>query len=398
MKIVTVVGARPQFVKAAAFSRVVRARHTEILVHTGQHYDSQMSDVFFDELMLPKPDYHLGVGSGSHGAQTAQMLERIETVMRSEAPDAAVIYGDTNSTLAGALAAAKLAIPIAHVEAGLRSYVRDMPEEINRLVADRVSTYLFAPTATAVENLLREGYRLARGDSSADQREVGRPTLDAGSAGADEGARPRAGDDDHRGGTPGGIYRTGDIMYDALLQHAPVAEAKSTMLHRLMLSPGQYVLATVHRAANTDDPRKLAEIFDALALLREPVIVPLHPRTKAVLMGTDIEIEAPVRIIEPAGYLDMLALERGARIVLTDSGGVQKEAYLLGVPCVTLRDETEWIETLEGGWNVLAGADAERIVAAAQRTRPAGTPPPVFGDGHAAERMVAALEAAVATA
>ena len=358
MKILTVVGARPQFIKAAAFSRVVRQRHTEILVHTGQHYDAQMSDVFFDELALPRPDHHLGVGSGSHGAQTAQMLERLETVMRGESPDVVVIYGDTNSTLAAALAAAKLGIPIAHVEAGLRSFVRDMPEEINRLVADRLSTYLFAPTLTAVENLVREGYAVAG-----------------------------------EGTSRTGIYQTGDIMYDALLRHVPTAEAKSTVLRDLMLAPGSYVLATVHRAANTDDPHKLAEIFDALALLREPVIVPLHPRTKAVLLGTDIEVESPVRIVEPAGYLDMLVLERNARMVLTDSGGVQKEAYLLGVPCVTLRDETEWIETLVGGWNVLAGADAERILAAARRQRPSGDPPPVFGDGHAAERMVAALEA-----
>jgi len=350
MRVLTVVGARPQFIKAAAFSRVVRERHTEILVHTGQHYDASMSDVFFDELSLPRPDHHLGVGSGSHGAQTAQMLERLEAVMQREAPDIVVVYGDTNSTLAGALAAAKLGIAVAHVEAGLRSYVRDMPEEINRVVADRVSTYLFAPTRNAVENLAREGIT-------------------------------------------SGVTMTGDIMYDALLQHAAVAQEQSHILRDLLLAPAGYVLATIHRAANTDDPRRLAEIFDALALLHEPVIVPLHPRTRAALMGTDIEVEPPVRIIDPVGYLDMLVLERNARAVLTDSGGVQKEAYLLGVPCVTLRNETEWVETLAGGWNVLAGADAERILAAAKRPRPAGEPPPVFGDGHAAEKMVAALEA-----
>jgi UDP-N-acetylglucosamine 2-epimerase len=350
MRILTVVGARPQFIKASAFSRAVRQRHTEILVHTGQHYDASMSDVFFDELALPRPDHHLGVGSGSHGAQTAQMLERLEAVMQREAPDRVVIYGDTNSTLAGALAAAKLGIPVAHVEAGLRSYVRDMPEEINRVVADRVSTHLFAPTQNAVGNLAREGITQ-------------------------------------------GVTMTGDIMYDALLQHAPVAAQKSSILRDLALAPGGYVLATVHRAANTDDRHHLADIIDALALLHEPVILPLHPRTRAALMGTDIEIEAPVHVIDPVGYLDMLALEQGARMVLTDSGGVQKEAYLLGVPCVTLRDETEWVETLADGWNVLAGADATRILAAARRAPPAGDPPPVFGDGHAAERMVAALEA-----
>jgi UDP-N-acetylglucosamine 2-epimerase len=349
MRILTVVGARPQFIKAAAFSRVVRQRHIEVLVHTGQHYDVQMSDIFFDELALPKPDHHLGVGSGSHGAQTAQMLERLEAVMQREAPDKVVIYGDTNSTLAGALAAAKLAIPVAHVEAGLRSFVRDMPEEINRIVADRLSTYLFAPTQNAVDNLAREGIT-------------------------------------------SGVTLTGDIMYDALLQHAPIAAEKSSIVRDLGLAPGGYVLATVHRAANTDDPARLADIMDALALLHEPVIIPMHPRTRAALMGTDIEVEPPVRIIEPVGYLDMLALEQAARMVLTDSGGVQKEAYLLGVPCVTLRDETEWVETLAGGWNVLAGSDTARILAAARRPRPSGDPPPIFGDGHAAERMIAALE------
>lgn len=349
MKVLTVVGARPQFIKAGPFSRAVRQRHTEVLVHTGQHYDAGMSDVFFEELGLPKPDHHLGVGSGTHGRQTAQMLERLEDVMRRESPDAVVVYGDTNSTLAGALAAAKLGLRVAHVEAGLRSGVRDMPEEINRVVADRLSTWLFAPTKNAADNLAREGIT-------------------------------------------DGVVVTGDIMFDALLQHVAIAEQRSTVLRDMGLTPGSYALATVHRAANTDDVRRLGEIFDALALLHEPVIVPLHPRTKAALMGTDIEVEPPVRVVEPVGYLDMLMLQRHARVVLTDSGGVQKEAYLLGVPCVTLRDETEWVETLEGGWNVLAGADAERIVAAAKRPRPAGEPAPVFGDGHAAERMVAALE------
>lgn len=351
MKLLTIVGARPQFIKAAAFSRAARQRHTEVLVHTGQHYDTQLSDVFFEELALPRPDYHLGVGSGSHGAQTAQMLERLEPVIASEHPDRVVIYGDTNSTLAGALAAAKLGVPIAHVEAGLRSWVRDMPEEVNRIVADRLSTFLFAPTTTAVENLARESI-------------------------------------------VAGVTLTGDIMYDALLRHAPIAAEKSSIIRDLGLTPGGYVLATVHRAANTDDPARLADIIDALQLLHEPVILPMHPRTRAALMGTDIEVEPPVRIVEPVGYLDMLALEQAARMVLTDSGGVQKEAYLLGVPCVTLRDETEWTETLDGGWNVLAGADTERILAAARRLRPERPPAPVFGDGHAAELMVEALEAA----
>lgn len=362
MKILTVVGARPQFIKAGPFSRAVRQRHIEILVHTGQHYDPQLSAVFFDELALPRPDHHLDVGSGSHGRQTGQMLERLEDVMRRESPDAVVVYGDTNSTIAGALAAAKLAIPVAHVEAGLRSFVRDMPEEINRIVADRVSTWLFAPTNTAIENLRREGCAIAGDDTPA------------------RGPRPTA-------------YLTGDIMYDALAQHAEVAGRQSTVLQTLHLESRAYALATVHRASNTDDVRNLAEIFDALALLGESVVVPLHPRTKAALMGTDIEVEPPVRLIDPVGYLDMLQLQRNARIVLTDSGGIQKEAYLLGVPCVTLREETEWPETLVDEWNVLTGADCERILHAARRHAPAGQPPAVFGDGHAAERMVAILEA-----
>jgi UDP-N-acetylglucosamine 2-epimerase len=370
MKILTVVGARPQFIKAAPFSRVVRQRHTEVLVHTGQHYDAGMSDVFFDELGLPRPDHHLGVGSGPHGLQTARMLERLEEVMRHEAPDAVVVYGDTNSTLAGTLAAAKLAIPVAHVEAGLRSGVRDMPEEINRLVADRLATLLFAPTQAAMENLRREGIVAAGAEAgsinSTDERATRLP--------------------------PQRAVLTGDIMYDALLAHRERARETSRILDELRLEPGSYVLATVHRAANTDDPARLADIFEALALLRERVVVPLHPRTRAALMGTDIEVEPPVLLIEPVGYLDMIALEADARAVLTDSGGVQKEAYLLGVPCVTLRDETEWGETLADGWNVLAGTDTRRIIEAARRPRPAGEPPAVFGDGHAAERMVAALD------
>ena len=348
LKILSVVGARPQFIKAAAFSRAVRAHHDEILVHTGQHYDASMSDVFFAELGLPEPDHHLNVGSGTHGWQTALMLERLEAVILRERPEVVVVYGDTNSTLAGALAAAKLQIPVAHVEAGLRSFNRAMPEETNRIVADHVSSFLFAPTQTAVDHLAREGIT-------------------------------------------DGVTLTGDIMYDVLLANAPVAAERSTILRDLGLRPKEFVLATVHRPANTDDPERLADIIDALALLKEPVIVPLHPRTRAALMGTDIEVEPPLRLIDPVGYLDMLALQQSARMVLTDSGGVQKEAYLLGIPCVTLRAETEWVETLDGGWNVLAGADAERILAAARRTPPSGAPARVFGDGHAADRMVAAL-------
>jgi UDP-N-acetylglucosamine 2-epimerase len=307
-----------------------------------------MSDVFFAELGLPHPDHHLGVGSGPHGAQTAAMLERIEAVLEVETPERVVIFGDTNSTLAGALAAAKRGVPVAHVEAGLRSYVRSMPEEINRVVADHVSSYLFAPTQTAVDNLSREGITA-------------------------------------------GVTLTGDIMYDALLAMAPVAAERSRALRTAGVRPGEYALATVHRAANTDDAARLRAIIDGLGRAGGPVVLPLHPRTRAAMASAGVMPPEGVRIIDPVGYMDMLALQQGARVVLTDSGGVQKEAYLLGVPCVTLRDETEWPETLARGWNVLAGADPARIAEAASRARPTGTPPAAFGDGHAAVRMVAAL-------
>jgi len=347
MKVATIVGARPQFVKAAAFGRVLRREHTEVLVHTGQHYDPTLSDVFFQELDLPKPSHHLGVGSGPQGRQTGQMLERLEPVLEKEAPDWVVIFGDANSTLAGGLAASKLHIPLAHVEAGLRSFDRSMPEEINRIVADHTSDLLFAPTQTAMELLQKEG--LAK----------------------------RA-------------HLTGDIMYDSLLQQLPRAE-ETRIIERLALAPGSYALATVHRAANTDDLDAFGRILDALALLEEPVVFPMHPRARLAIASSDLETSSNVRVIEPVGYLEMLALQRSARLVLTDSGGVQKEAYLLGIPCVTMREETEWPETLAGGWNVLTGSDPARIVSAAQRSKPMGTPPLVFGDGHSAERMVRLL-------
>lgn len=350
MKLVTVVGARPQFVKAFVVSRALAAAGaagaSEVLLHTGQHYDRAMSDAFFDELELAPPRYNLGVGSASHGAQTAAMLAGIEEVLLTERPDLVLVYGDTNSTLAGGLAAAKLRIPVGHVEAGLRSFRRDMPEEVNRVVADHLADLLFAPTATAVANLAAEG-------------------------------RQR------------GVWQVGDVMLDAVRLMLGVAERRSDALGRLGLTPGTYGLATIHRAANTEGTATLATLLEAFARLDRPVVFPVHPRTRVLLQS--LAIPPNVRLLEPVGYLDMLVLERHAHRILTDSGGVQKEAYFLEVPCVTLREETEWPETLVGGWNVLAGADPDAIAAAWRRPRPGTAPPPVFGAGDAGERIAQIL-------
>jgi UDP-N-acetylglucosamine 2-epimerase len=350
MKIVTIVGARPQFIKAAPVSRSLRSEAEEILVHTGQHYDRQMSAVFFSELKIPEPDYNLEVGSGSHGWQTGQMLIRIEEVLLAERPDWVLVYGDTNSTVAGALAAVKLHIPIAHVEAGLRSYNRRMPEEHNRVLTDHASDMLFCPTKTSVDNLAREGIRQ-------------------------------------------GVRFVGDVMYDAVLFNAKLAKAHATVLDRLDLKPGRYALATIHRPRNTDDPDRLHSIITALSEIKTPVVLPVHPRTRQKLAETGMEphrTPSP-RLIEPVGYLDMLALEQDARLILTDSGGVQKEAYFFSVPCITLREETEWVETVDSGWNLLVGADRNAIVEAAASFKPEGSPPLSFGNGRAAAGIVAAL-------
>jgi UDP-N-acetylglucosamine 2-epimerase len=350
MRFLSVVGARPQFVKAAMLSAVLRRRHEEVLLHTGQHYDDLLSDVFFRELGLPEPDLNLGVGSGSHGAQTARALEGIEAAISERTPDCVIVFGDTNSTLAGALAAAKLGVPVAHVEAGFRSYNRAMPEEINRVLTDHVSRYLFCPTQASIDCLRREGISA-------------------------------------------GVHHVGDIMYDALLATLPRARAtEQRLLARQGVSPGGYYLATVHRPASTDDPGALGAIFEALSSLDAPVIVPLHPRTRESLERFDISPAASVRLCEPVGYLEMLALEANARCILSDSGGVRREAYFLGVPCVTLREDSEWPETLASGWDVLAGTDLEKIVEAARRPRPQKSPPPIFGDGRTAARIVEILE------
>ena len=364
VNVTTVVGARPQFIKAAAVSRAIadlnRAaggpRLLERIVHTGQHYDPGMSQVFFDEIGIPPPAVNLEVGSGSHGHQTGQMLDRLEQDLVASRPDRVLIYGDTNSTLAGALASAKLQIPVAHVEAGLRSYNRHMPEEINRVVADRLSALLFCPTRAAVENLAKEGIRQ-------------------------------------------GVHRVGDVMYDSVLFHASQADRRSDLMARLGLKPKSFYLATVHRAENTDDAERLSAILASFAQIRVPVVIPMHPRTRKTLGARAGRVGGEVRVIDPVPYLDMLALERNARIILTDSGGVQKEAYWFGVPCVTLRDETEWVELVEAGCNRVVGADPKaigRAVAdfeAAGASLPPDRPADLYGDGHGAEKIVALLGA-----
>lgn len=351
MKVVSIVGARPQFVKAAAVCRELREKHVEVLVHTGQHYDESMSAVFFDELDIPAPDYHLEVGSGSHAAQTGSMLVRIAEVLAKEKPDWVLIYGDTNSTLAGALAAAKLLIPVAHVEAGLRSFNRRMPEEVNRILADRVSTLLLCPSRTAVENLAREGIR-------------------------------------------DGVRDVGDVMYAAVQHAVERARGRSTILEDLGVRPGEFMLATIHRAENTNDRSRLRNLVAALDELagKRRVIFPVHPRTRKILNDIGHAPSAGLTCIEPVGYLDMVRLEQSARMILTDSGGVQKEAYWLGVPCVTLREETEWVETVAAGWNRLSGADTAAVVAMAADFTPPADRPALYGDAYAAQRCVAALE------
>lgn len=354
-KIVSIVGARPQFIKAAAVSRIVAGHPAgrECLVHTGQHYDSNMSDVFFAELGIPQPHYNLAVGSASHGAQTGRMLEAIETVLLQELPDWVLIYGDTNSTLAGAIAAAKLHIPVAHVEAGLRSFNRAMPEEINRILADHASTVLFAPTRTAVEHLRSEGVDAAK------------------------------------------IVLSGDVMYDAARHFHGRAIEDSTVLETLGLRRKHFVLATVHRAENTDDPARLAVILGALGALagEARVVLPLHPRTRASIAKAGLVLPEGLVCIDPVGYLDMVMLEEASRLVVTDSGGVQKEAFFFKVPCVTLRDETEWTELVDAGWNRLLPPRALDEVVAGLRAAlaaeaPAHWPADLYGTGAAAQLIV----------
>ncbi len=375
MKILTVVGARPQFIKAAMVSRAIiaynqnvegkpQAQITEVILHTGQHYDDNMSRIFFDQLGIPKPAYNLQVGSGSHGETTGMMLAGIERVLGEEKPDWVLVYGDTNSTLAGALAACKLHIPVAHVEAGLRSYNKRMPEEINRVLTDHVSTLLLCPTKVAVVNLAKEG--ITRN-----------------------------------------VHQVGDVMYDAALMFGELADKDSGILERLLLKKKSYYLVTVHRAENTDEPQRLKNIFAAFCEIATkdcPVVLPLHPRTRGVLVqhglarqkdslsdGVYYPLECSnpyVKMVDPVSFLDMVMLEKYAKVILTDSGGVQKEAYFHKVPCVTLRDETEWVETVEAGANVLVGADRERIRRACMRDHSQPAETRLYGDGDGGGQIV----------
>ena len=368
MKILSILGARPQFIKAAPVSKALReAGHQDFILHTGQHYDYGMSQVFFEELNIPQPDVNLEVGSGDHGWQTGQMLIGIEKVLIAEKPDWVLVYGDTNSTLAGALAAVKLHIPLAHVEAGLRSFNREMPEEHNRVLTDHCADLLFCPTQTAVDNLAKEGLTQ-------------------------------------------GVHLVGDTMYDAGLQFGEIARQRSTILQDLGLQPKGYLLATVHRQANTDIPGNLRNILAAFAEIEEPIIFPVHPRTRQKIAELGLynpksetcaepgrSIRNP-KFIEPVGYLDMLMLEQSARLILTDSGGIQKEAYWLGVPCVTLRDETEWVETVQAGWNITVGTDVARIKEAVRHWQAPDARPPLFGDGKAAYAILKVLASRVSAA
>jgi len=351
MKIVTIVGARPQFVKCAPLSRELRKEHTEILVHTGQHYDPVMSDVFFSELEIPEPDYHLGVGSGMHGKQTGEILARLEKVLMNEKPDTVILFGDTNSTLAGALAAVKMHIPVAHVEAGLRSFDRTMPEEINRILTDHFSDLLFCPTKNAVDNLKTEGITT-------------------------------------------NVYLTGDVMADSLLYNKEIAEERSTILSDLDLNSKEYAVATIHRASNTDNRENLTNIVDAFSQLDETIVFPVHPRTQKLLKeyGLYESLSSSVKLVEPLGFLDFIKLMAHSKMILTDSGGIQKEAYILKIPCITLRENSEWVETIEDGWNVLVGTDKENIFQAVNSFHPSlKLHKDRFGNGDAAEKIAAII-------
>jgi UDP-N-acetylglucosamine 2-epimerase len=354
MKILTVVGARPQFIKAAPLGRALReAGHQEVLVHTGQHYDDAMADVFFRELEIPEPEVNLGVGSGSHAFQTGEMLMRLEPIVEQQQPDWVLIYGDTNSTLAGALAASKLQVPLAHVEAGMRSYNRAMPEEINRVLSDHVSDLLFCPTRTSVENLRREGIT-------------------------------------H------GVRLVGDVMYDALRMFLPIARRRSRVLEQLGIEPRSYSLMTAHRPETVDSDHRLTKLLTQVGRLEIPVVFPVHPRTRKRMekLGLLERLPATLRVVPPVGYLDMLVLEAEARLVLTDSGGVQREAFFLSIPSIILRSETEWPELVAAKASVLAGDDFQAVTAAAVLGPPTAQPSEIFGNGDASVKIAGELASA----
>ena len=361
MKIVTVIGARPQIIKAAALSRAIKEHYAdrihEVIVHTGQHYDDNMSQVFFDELGIPHPDYNLHVGSASHGVQTAKMIEGIEQILMDERPDCIVLYGDTNSTLAGAVAASKIHVPVVHIEAGLRSFNKSMPEEINRIVCDHCSTLLFTPTRAGLDNLVHEGF-------------------------------PMDNDGPYNIDNPK-VYHCGDIMYDNSLHFSMIAEQKAHILKRLGLEGKPYVLATLHRDSNTDQPERLNAILEAFSELSSDItmVLPMHPRTRK--MAGDFHSDNIV-VIEPVSFLEMIHLEKHAQLILTDSGGVQKESYFFRKPCVILRPETEWVEIVETGAATLVDADKTKILEACHKYLecPPNHYPAIFGDGHAAEFML----------
>ena len=347
-KILTIIGARPQFIKAAPFSKAIRQHFNEVIVHTGQHYDENMSRIFFDEMNIPEPDYNLNVGSGGHGKQTGEMMIRLEEVVLKEKPDYIVVFGDTNSTIAGALVAAKLHIPIGHIEAGLRSFNRKMPEEINRIGTDVLASQLFCPTDNAVELLKREGITNE-------------------------------------------VYQCGDIMYDAMLHFSDISNERSTVLSDMTLEPGAYHLFTMHRPENTDHPERIKAIFKGLEASDKTIVYPVHPRMKAILQSSEI-IEyvnkvKTLKMIEPVGYLDMIQLEKNASKLITDSGGMQKEAYFVQKPCITIRDESEWVETVDAGYNVIVGSDTEKIRSAIMDFDPDFKDDHLYGDGKSAQAI-----------
>ena len=349
MKIISVVGARPQFIKLAILSKELRENHNEIIIHTGQHYDDNMSKYFFEEMQIAKPDYNLNIGSGSHGKQTAEMLIGLEDIFLHQKPDVVITFGDTNTTLATGLAATKLNIPVAHVESGLRSHNREMPEEINRILTDHISDYLFAPTLTAMENIKIENL-------------YGKPFL------------------------------VGDVMYDSLLYYGKIAEQKSRILKNLKLKQKEYILLTLHRPYNVDNIQKLQNIFSALKQTKRFIVLPVHPRSRKMIESTNTIIPENISIIEPLGYLDFIFLQKHSEKIITDSGGIQKEAYLNGIPCITIRPETEWIETVKAGWNVLVGDKKDQLIENCLHFKPSHNRPRYFGDGNSSKKIISILE------